>query len=344
MCSKAALAQGGAAQFELRKHRSVNQNGDTAVVSTDPALNSDYISPTGMGWFPGYAINIETGERLNIVFGEDSHLINDNGNDMLFNPTSRYYNSSFDTAVFGGKHYIYVMGHNYKKNFFATVQGDTVSAKDVNMPAYDAGAHFVKEISRKIPGPVIGKQLKCYLWSNAMWVSIPLGNPDFPWLSTDVTVKLRVTKPYERYFSGPVGDANTQYKDNNYWPMYNFSTKAVATVKDSTEKAVSDLDRINVVPNPYYAYSNYETNQLDNRIKIVNLPQKCKITIYSTGGSLIRTFNKDESKTYIDWDLKNFAGIPIAGGVYIIHVEVPGVGEKVVKWFGSLRPVDLNAF
>jgi hypothetical protein len=115
-------------------------------------------------------------------------------------------------------------------------------------------------------------------------------------------------------------------------------------VVDSTEKAVSDLDKINVVPNPYFAYSPYEVNQLDNRIKIVNLPQTCTITIYSTGGMVIRTFNKDESKTYIDWDLKNFAGIPIAGGVYIIHVKVPGVGEKVIKWFGSLRPVDLNAF
>ena len=42
----------------------------------------------GMGWFPGYAIDIETGERLNIVFAEDSWLTSDNGNDMLWNPTS----------------------------------------------------------------------------------------------------------------------------------------------------------------------------------------------------------------------------------------------------------------
>ena len=36
-----------------------------------------------------YAINVETGERLNIIFGEDSWLAGDNGNDMIFNPTSR---------------------------------------------------------------------------------------------------------------------------------------------------------------------------------------------------------------------------------------------------------------
>ena len=25
-----------------------------------------------MGWFPGYAVDIETGERLNVIFSEDS--------------------------------------------------------------------------------------------------------------------------------------------------------------------------------------------------------------------------------------------------------------------------------
>jgi Flp pilus assembly pilin Flp len=83
---------------------------------------------------------------------------------------------------------------------------------------------------------------------------------------------------------------------------------------------------------------------LDNRVKITNLPKKCTVSIYSTNGSLIRQFTKDESGTAIEWDLKNYAGIPIAGGVYIIHVKADGVGEKIVKWFGSLRPIDLNAF
>jgi hypothetical protein len=67
------------------------------------------------------------------------------------------------------------------------------------------------------------------------------------------------------------------------------------------------------------------------------------VTIYATNGNIIRQYNKDEAKTSIDWDMKNFAGIPIAGGVYIIHVK-SDQGEKIIKWFGSLRPVDLNAF
>jgi hypothetical protein len=30
--------------------------------------------------------------------------------------------------------------------------------------------------------------------------------------------------------------------------------------------------------------------------------------------------------------------------VYLVHVKADGIGEKIVKWFGTLRPVDLNAF
>ena len=48
--------------------------------------------------------------------------------------------------------------------------------------------------------------------------------------------------------------------------------------------------------------------------------------------------------TYLEWDLKNDRNVPIAGGVHIIHVDAPGVGEKIVKWFAVMRPVDLENF
>jgi hypothetical protein len=97
-----------------------------------------------------------------------------------------------------------------------------------------------------------------------------------------------------------------------------------------------------VVPNPYYAYSNYEFDKLDNVVKIVNLPDICTVNIYTVSGTLVRSYNKDSPVTSIDWDLKNFAGIPIASGVYLIHINVPGVCEKVLKWFGVIRPPDLD--
>ena len=61
---------------------------------------------------------------------------------------------------------------------------------------------------------------------------------------------------------------------------------------------------------------------------------------------------KDDNLSYMDWDLKNDFNIPIASGLYIIHVRgkfYDNNGKivekyKVIKWFGALRPIDLDTF
>jgi hypothetical protein len=287
-----------------------------------------------MGWFPGYAINVETGERLNILFGEDSWLSGENGRDMLFNPTSNVYSPvSFD-PVFGGKHYIYVMDHTIRKL--------SVGGFVYEFPAYDACQYIlnIADLYPSIPLNIV----KPILYSTMMYTSIPLQVPSQEWLSNEVKIRIRVTKPYKRFFSTPIDSAWLEAQNiNNFNPVYAFNTENIAVEFNNTAKAETDLDNINVVPNPYYAVSGYEQNYLDNRIKIINLPQRCDITIFNSNGILVRQFSKDESATYLDWDLKNFAGIPIASGVYIIHVK-SDVGEKILKWFGIIRPPDLNVF
>jgi hypothetical protein len=342
MCADTLLAEGHKRKFAIRAGKSVNVNGETDVVSEDPTLNSNYIAATGMGWFPGYAINIETGERLNIMFSENSWLVGENGRDMLFNPTSRLLDNAGNT-IFGGQHYFYVMAHTEgKKNNLPNLTYDC--------PAYDAGANLYKILTlafadkKDDTSPL--KQKKHYQYSNAMYVGMSLSNSTQTWLSNEMKMRIRVQKPYHRYYSSDLNNStanNTDFENRNF-PLYNFETKGIATVTNNVEKAKSDLDLINVVPNPYYAYSNYEVDQLDNRIKITNLPQKCIVTIYSANGTIIRQYNKDESKTSIDWDLKNSAGIPISGGIYLIHIKSDGIGERVIKFFGALRPVDFNAY
>ncbi|HOX80478.1 MAG TPA: T9SS type A sorting domain-containing protein, partial [Bacteroidales bacterium] len=162
------------------------------------------------------------------------------------------------------------------------------------------------------------------------------------WLSNDARFRIRVSKPYLRYYSRPLPPGSTDTTNNNF-PLYGFSTEGLEPIYNDIVKIQKDLDLINIVPNPYYAYSSYENNALDNRVKFTNLPKKCIITIYNMSGTLIRQFTKDDPTTYLDWDLKNFAGIPVAGGVYIVHVKSDG-GERILKWFGALRPIDLNTF
>jgi hypothetical protein len=126
--------------------------------------------------------------------------------------------------------------------------------------------------------------------------------------------------------------------------MYTFSTADFATVRNDLTTAKSALDMIRAVPNPYYANSGYEQNQLESIIKIINLPKECTVSIYTVNGTLVRRFTKDSPITSIDWDLNNHQKIPVASGVYLIHVDAPGIGEKVVKWFGTIRQLDLNSF
>ena len=98
------------------------------------------------------------------------------------------------------------------------------------------------------------------------------------------------------------------------------------------------------MPNPYYGASGYETGQVDNRVKITNLPRECTISIYTVNGNLIKQVKKDNDISFFEWDLKNNYGIPIASGIYIIHIDAGEIGEKVLKWFGTLRPTDLDSF
>lgn len=62
---------------------------------------------TSMGWFPGYAIDLETGERLNIGYGEDSFWAGEIGRDMIWNPNDKLY-TTVRASLFGGGHWIYV--------------------------------------------------------------------------------------------------------------------------------------------------------------------------------------------------------------------------------------------
>ena len=118
------------------------------------------------------------------------------------------------------------------------------------------------------------------------------------------------------------------------------------TVTNDIETATDAMDLIQVVPNPYYGNTNYEGDQIDTRVRITNLPKICTISIYNVSGSLVRRVDLDSevNVTGWDWDLKNNHNIAIASGVYIIHIDGKEYGEKILKWFGALRPIDLDSF
>jgi hypothetical protein len=312
-----ALNVGGAQPGAMRNSPSVDKNGNPDATGTE-----------GMGWFPGYAIDLESGARLYMAFGENSFLGGENGADMVWNPTDNLVDNS-GNPLFGGMHPIYVYSYNNKmiNNFLL---------------GYDHPAYIPSVAENLATNQLYQDMLlveannttqKRYTYGSLSWIAYPYLTPGQDLLSTDVTIKLRVNKEYKNY---------TATGQNNGRPMYGWSMDDIATQTGSQDQLAEALKMINVVPNPYYAYSQYERNRLDTRVRITNLPEDCTIKIYSTNGKLIKTFKKSSPITYIDWLLVNEAGIPVASGVYLIHVDVPGIGERVIKSFVSMRMPDLQ--
>lgn len=116
-----------------------------------------------------------------------------------------------------------------------------------------------------------------------------------------------------------------------------FTTKA-ANVDNGL--AGSQLDKISVVPNPYVAVATWEPRTLyqsgrgERKIDFVHLPATCTIRIFTLAGSLVKTLHKDTAPGdgSISWNLISEDGMEIAYGVYVYHVEAPGVGEHVGKF------------
>jgi hypothetical protein len=298
-------SEGNALRFDLRTAASVDKDGDPDGSGTH-----------GMGWFPGYAIDVRTGERLNIIFGEDSGLPAHNGSDMMWNPTSGVEEDG--EIIFGGKHYIWVMGHtNYVLN------------PEISAPPYDS-CQFIYDYMMEYEnsGSLLAKK---HALTGMMWTAIPYLQDGGELLSSDIRIRLRTGSPYFRAVEEfPVPDSV-----NNNYPAYRFSTDGLVPEFDQPEVAKSALDLIRVVPNPYYGHSYYESSGT-RRVKITNLPESCTVSIFDVSGHLVRRFDKTGGNPWLEWDLTDRYGKPIGGGVYIVHISAPGIGEKVVKWFGAL--------
>jgi len=111
---------------------------------------------------------------------------------------------------------------------------------------------------------------------------------------------------------------------------YEFTTQSLKFEAGSSKDA---LDNVYVVPNPYIAYSRAEVAgpgtgiRDDKRIEFRNLPARCTIRIYTITGELLRKIEKDDVGSTAIWNLLSSEGQKIAFGVYLYHVDAPGIGS-----------------
>lgn len=348
--------------FDTRAARSVTKEAGPdglPVVEENPNVNLT----RGMGWFPGYAVDVETGERLAIYFGENSVFdgrelqvgeetvqLPSNGGDMMFNPSSDIFDkvpgaplSSLDFPS-GGQHFVYVTTLPYVDPTLNSSNPDRQAA--LRSP----GGYLESRFQPTSPVP----NRKRNALVETTWALFPVLAGGERLLSyadglipNDVTVKLRVDSRFD-YAEGV-----SEYEG---YGAYQFSIDGkMSNPKEGASRNLA-LDMINVVPNPYYAASIYEDNVFDKVVKITNLPPQATVSIYSLDGKFIRQYNRDETPAdlrngstrpigtrqiapALEWDLNNFQGVPVASGVYIIHVASE-FGERTLKLFVVNRQFD----
>jgi len=123
--------------------------------------------------------------------------------------------------------------------------------------------------------------------------------------------------------------------------------------KENKAAAKNDLKNIRVVPNPYIAAASWEPRNTFNsgpgprEIHFINLPAKCTIRIISVSGELVDKIEHDAKEINSNeingfalnsdsgvnngtavWDILSKDNLEIAYGVYIYHIDAPGIGQK----------------
>lgn len=111
-------------------------------------------------------------------------------------------------------------------------------------------------------------------------------------------------------------------------------------------QALGAMDQIRVVPNPYRGASAFEvanpfpTGRGERVVRFTNLPPRATIRIFTVSGRLVRTLEHGQGGSNDGftagqllngsepWNLLNSDQLEVAYGVYLFHVDAPGVGEK----------------
>ncbi|MBC8485417.1 MAG: hypothetical protein H8D45_05190, partial [Bacteroidetes bacterium] len=112
---------------------------------------------------------------------------------------------------------------------------------------------------------------------------------------------------------------------------YEFETQKSTIGSTQLASSRGEMDKIRVVPNPYYGYNSNQSSLTERFVTFRRLPERCTIKIYTLNGDLIKRFDKDNMKATLQWNLKNLENVSIASGMYIALIDAEGIGQKIIK-------------
>jgi hypothetical protein len=102
--------------------------------------------------------------------------------------------------------------------------------------------------------------------------------------------------------------------------------------------AREQVEKINVFPNPYFAFNKAEWTKYQRFVTFSHLPAKAVIRVYTIAGILVRTIVKDDPTQFVRWDLNNSYNLPVSSGMYIVHVDMPAIGKMKILKLAIIQP------
>ncbi len=123
---------------------------------------------------------------------------------------------------------------------------------------------------------------------------------DAPWQAGDVMI-IPVRKPFED------GDGFRVQTDKLF-------------VRESVNEG--NISEVKVVPNPYLVHAEWESDDFVRKLQFTNLPDQCKIHIYTVAGEKVITLYHDSAFDGSEnWDLLTMNRQEAAPGLYIYVIE-----------------------
>ncbi len=189
-------------------------------------------------------------------------------------------------------------------------------------------------------------------WSRLDGYSMPTNDPNY--VVTD-SMKFIASQPY--FDALAVVGVETVTNDSLFAPtdgvlavpinyvltpndVYNFKVR----FNVDQQEGESLFEKVNVYPNPLFAYNSVDSYKYGSKyspdaphVTFTNLPNEVTISIYTLSGVKIRELYKNDTNTFLDWNLKNNDGLRAASGMYIAVVHSPKYGDKVLK-FAIIMP------
>jgi hypothetical protein len=112
------------------------------------------------------------------------------------------------------------------------------------------------------------------------------------------------------------------------------TTTGLAPTRGDISIVEANIDAIGIVPNPYKGASDFEVTVLSDVVRFTNLPDQARIRVYTLGGTLI--WDEMRGRDNNEWNLTTSENLPLASGMYLVVVDVEGVGKKIIK-FGVVK-------